>query len=230
MVVGYVRVSKDDQHLSVEAQRRELERWCVEQGLTLDEVYTDVGISGATELDKRPGLLEALNAPEKGTILLVVRRDRLARDTLTAAMAGWIAIEAGAIIRSVHGGGDDSTPETVLMRTMIDAFAQYERALINMRTKAVLRRKRDKKEKTGGEVPYGWQLRADGIHLDSHAKEQDAILAARKLWEEGYSLRTIAVHLVELGHLPRSSSAWHPERVKHFLNAEALDWPREARS
>jgi DNA invertase Pin-like site-specific DNA recombinase len=54
-----------------------------------------VGISGAPELDKRPGLLEALNAPEKGTILLVVRRDRLARDTLTAAMAEWIATRAG---------------------------------------------------------------------------------------------------------------------------------------
>ena len=54
-----------------------------------------MGISGAPELDKRPGLLEALNAPEKGTILLVVRRDRLARDTLTAAMAEWIATRAG---------------------------------------------------------------------------------------------------------------------------------------
>jgi DNA invertase Pin-like site-specific DNA recombinase len=43
MVVGYVSVSKDDQHLSVEAQRRELERRCVEQGLTFDEVYADVG-------------------------------------------------------------------------------------------------------------------------------------------------------------------------------------------
>jgi len=58
-----------------------------------------VGISGATELDKRPGFLEALNALEKGTILPVVRRDRLARDTLTAAMAEWIATRAGATIR-----------------------------------------------------------------------------------------------------------------------------------
>jgi DNA invertase Pin-like site-specific DNA recombinase len=225
-----VSVSNDDQHLAVEARCRELERWCVEQGLTVDEVYADVGISGATEWDKRPGLLEALNALEKGTILRVVRRDRLARDTLTAAMAEWIATKAGATIRRVHGGGDDSTPEMMLRRTMIEAFAQYERALISMRTKAVSRRKRDKKEKTSGEVPYGWQLRADGIHLDPHAKAQDAIFAARKLREEGYSLRAIAVHLVELGHLPRSGRAWHSERVKHLLNAEALDWPWEVRS
>jgi DNA invertase Pin-like site-specific DNA recombinase len=99
VVVGYVRVSKDDQHPSVEAQRCELERWCAEQGLTLDEVYADVGISGATELDKRPGLLEALNALEKGTILLVVRPDRLGRDTLTAGMAERIPTKVGATIR-----------------------------------------------------------------------------------------------------------------------------------
>jgi DNA invertase Pin-like site-specific DNA recombinase len=176
------------------------------------------------------GLLEALNALEKGTILLVVRRDRLARDTRTAAMAEWTTTKAGATIRRVHGGGDDGTPERVLMRTMIEAFAQYERALISMRTRAVLRRTRDQKENTGGEVPYGWQLRADGIHLDPHTKEQGAILAARKLREEGYSLRTIAVHLVALGHLPRSGRAWHPETVKHLLSAEAWDWAREARS
>jgi hypothetical protein len=98
-----------------------------------------------------------------------------------------------------------------------------------MRTKAISRRKLDKKEKTGGEVPYGWQQQADGIHLDPHAKAQDAIVAARKLREEGNSLRAIAVHSVELDHLPRSGRAWHPERVKHLLSAEALDWPWEAR-
>jgi hypothetical protein len=91
------------------------------------------------------------------------------------------------------------------------------------------RRKLDKKEKTGGEVPYGWQQQADGIHLDPHPKAQDAIVAARKLREEGNSLRAIAVHSVELDHLPRSGRAWHPERVKHLLSAEALDWPWEAR-
>jgi DNA invertase Pin-like site-specific DNA recombinase len=171
MVIGYVRVSKDEQHLSLEAQRSELERWCADQGLALDEVYEDAGISGATELDKRPGLLGALNSLKEGSTLLVVRRDHLARDTLTAAMAERIATKAGATIRSVYGGCDENTPEMVLMRTMIDAFAQYERALISMRTKAALRSKRDKKEKTGGEVPYGWQLRADGVHLDPNSAE-----------------------------------------------------------
>jgi DNA invertase Pin-like site-specific DNA recombinase len=86
-VIGYVRVSTDEQTLSVEAQREALSSWCQAHGATLGAVYTDVGISGGAPLEKRPGLLAALSALTKGWALLVLRRDRLARDTLTAAIA-----------------------------------------------------------------------------------------------------------------------------------------------
>ena len=96
--VGYVRVSTDEQSLSVEAQQQALERWCQAHQAPLMAVYTDVGVSGGTPLEKRPGLLSALNALTRGRVLLVVRRDRLARDTLTAAMCEKIAQKVGASI------------------------------------------------------------------------------------------------------------------------------------
>jgi hypothetical protein len=77
---------------------------------------------------------------------------------------------------------------------------------------------------------YGWQLARDGVHLDPDGTEQDAIFAARKLKEEGHSLRAIAVYLVEQGHRPRKGNAWHPETVKHLLSAKALEWPEKARA
>ena len=104
-------------------------------------VYEDVGVSG-TPLEKRPGLLSALNALVRDRVLLVVRRDRLARDTLTAAMAERIAQNAGASIVTVGGEGNGDGPEAQLMRTILDAFAQYEKTLIVLRTKAGLARKR----------------------------------------------------------------------------------------
>jgi DNA invertase Pin-like site-specific DNA recombinase len=61
-VIGYVRVSTDEQTPSVEAQRETLSGWCQAHGATLVEVYTDVGISGGAPLEKRPGLLAALSA------------------------------------------------------------------------------------------------------------------------------------------------------------------------
>src|SRR5688572_7529178 len=95
-VIGYIRVSSDEQYFSVEAQCADLEQWCCTRRVPLIAVYTDVGMSGAAPLEKRPGLLAALAALTCGASLLVVRRDRLARDTLTAAMAERLAQKAGA--------------------------------------------------------------------------------------------------------------------------------------
>ena len=45
-VVGYLRVSTDEQSLSVEAQRATLTAWCQARRLTLVAVYEDVNVSG----------------------------------------------------------------------------------------------------------------------------------------------------------------------------------------
>jgi site-specific DNA recombinase len=175
------------------------------------------------------GGVAALSALKRGSILLVVRRDRLARDTLTAAIAERLAKKAGATIHSVSGNNGNG-PEDQLMRQVVDAFAQYERALISMRTKAALKHKQSKGEKTGGDVPYGWKLSRDGIHLDVDAEEQATIFAARALREQGLSLRSIALKLSEQGRFPRKGKAWHPETIKHLLSSKALEWPEAARS
>jgi DNA invertase Pin-like site-specific DNA recombinase len=218
MVIGYVRVSTDEQHLSVDAQREELERWCRAQRQTLSAVYEDVGVSGSAPIDKRPGLLAALNALRKGDILLVVRRDRLARSILAAALSEHIAAKAGATIRTVKDGCEEDTPETALMRTILDAFAQYERALIAMRTKAALQQKRAKGEKTGGAVPYGFKAVGRSVRrLERDEAEQAIIARAKALQAEGLSLRAIGRKLAEEGRRPRSGGAWHPETISNIL-------------
>lgn len=57
---GYLRVSTDAQTLSVDAQRARLTAWCVERHLALTAVYEDIGVSGGAALDKRPGLMAAI--------------------------------------------------------------------------------------------------------------------------------------------------------------------------
>src|SRR5262245_39686057 len=156
--IGYVRVSTDDQALSVEAQRARLTAWCAERRLPLAAVYEDIGVSGGADLGKRPGLLAATQALCPGTVLLAVKRDRLARDTMNAALIERLAERAGARVLTCDGAGEGDSPEAMLMRTMIDAFAQYERQIITARTKAALAVKRTKGEKLGGDVPYGYAL------------------------------------------------------------------------
>lgn len=218
--VGYVRVSTDEQSLSVDAQRQALERWCQAHQAQLMAVYTDVGVSGGTPLEKRPGLLSALNALTRGRVLLVVRRDRLARDTLTAAMCEKIAQKVGASILTVSGEGNGQGPEAQLMRTILDAFAQYEKALIALRTKAGMARKREKGERLGM-VPYGWQLDADGVHLIDHAPEQAVIVIVRALRASGLSYRAIAEALNRRGMVNRAGGRFNHTQVVRMLEDAA---------
>ena len=124
-----MRVSTSEQTLGVAAQRTALKRWCVGHGARRISVFVENGTSGAASFDKRPGLLGALAAlgQLRAGVLLVAKRDRLARDTLVAAMAERFAACNDAVVRSVDGISEGVGPEALLLRRIVDAFAEYER-------------------------------------------------------------------------------------------------------
>jgi hypothetical protein len=65
MVLGYVRVSMDEQHLSVEAQRSDLKRCCAEQGLVLDQLATE-GVHLETNPKEQDAIFEAWQLKAEG--------------------------------------------------------------------------------------------------------------------------------------------------------------------
>jgi len=220
--VGYLRVSTDDQHLGPEAQRAALERWCEANGAELVSVHVDRGVSGGAPLDKRPALLEALDTvAESGAgYLVVAKRDRLARDVMVAAMVERMAERSGAVIVAADGAGNGDSPEALLMRRMVDAFAEYERAIIRARTRAALAVKRSKGEKTGGRCPFGYRLAADGVHLEPEPREQRVVSLLKALRAEGLSLRAIAERLNADGVQARGRK-WYPMTISRVLEREA---------
>jgi DNA invertase Pin-like site-specific DNA recombinase len=198
-VVGYLRVSTAEQALGPEAQRAALERWCAANGAELVAVHEDIGVSGAVELDKRPGLALALDAlAELGAgVLLVAKRDRLARDVMTAAYCEATAAKHGARVISCAGEGEGTDPAAVLMRTIVDAFAQYERGLIAARTKAALQVKKARGEALGN-VPFG-KRRGPGGLLEDDPHEAPIAARIRALRAEGVSIRGIVAQLEQEG-------------------------------
>jgi len=207
--IGYIRVSTDEQHLGTEAQALALQAYADSHGFELAPACIDRGISGATPLDGRPGLLAAVAQLGPGDVLLVTRRDRLARDVVVAALVERLVERAGARIVSCAGEGSEGGPAGELMRSIIDAFAQYERALIRSRTRAALGVKRARGERTGS-IPVGH------VETDGHLEATPAVARARELRAAGESYASIGATLASEGHAP-TGKAWHITSVRRML-------------
>jgi DNA invertase Pin-like site-specific DNA recombinase len=140
-VIGYVRVSTDEQGVSgagLEAQRRSIEAECRRRGWELVETLEDRGYS-AKDM-RRPGVKEALRTLEAGeaNALVVAKLDRLSRSMIdfTGLMAkaqrqGWALIALDCAV-------DTSTATGEAMANMLATFAQFERRLIGQRTREAL--------------------------------------------------------------------------------------------
>jgi len=214
--IGYVRVSTDDQALSVEAQRVRLADWCVERGLPLVAVYEDIGVSGGADLDKRPGLVAAIDALTPGAALVAVKRDRLARDTMNAGMIERLAQRVGAKVLTCDGAGEGDSPEAQMLRGIIDVFAQYERALIRARTKIALARKRERGERIG-EIPYGYRVDDDHKTLLADDHEQTLVRAIREARQRGLSQRAVVTDLTRQGFTTRKGTVLGLRQVQRIL-------------
>jgi len=126
MLIGYARVSTDDQNL--ELQRDAL------QAAGCAHVFEDVGISGGAS--RRPGLSRALAALNPGDALVVWKLDRLGRSMphLVATLAD--LTKRGIGFRSLTEAIDTTTPAGRLMGHMLGALAEFERSMIGERTRA----------------------------------------------------------------------------------------------
>lgn len=124
-VLGYARVSTNDQDL--EAQRRRLRE---EAGAI--RVFEDV-ISGKSF--DRPGLAQLVDFARPGDIVCVVRLDRLGRSLkeLLETVDGFKA--ANLAFRSLEEGLDTSSAAGELVFHVFGAIAHFERRLIVERTR-----------------------------------------------------------------------------------------------
>lgn len=202
--VAYVRVSTDEQHLGPAAQRVAIEQWAAREGVVVVAWHTDAGVSGGAPIADRPALISALAdlATHGAGVFVVAKRDRLARDVIAAAMLERMVADCGARIVSTAGEGTDGDdPAAMLMRRMIDAFAEYERALIAARTRAALAVKKSRGERTGT-CPYGYTADADGL-LVADPAEQSVLARVREARARGLTVRAIADELRAAGIVSR---------------------------
>lgn len=219
--VGYCRVSTDKQAgsgLGLDAQHASVTAAAARLTLPLAQVFVDAGVSGSLALADRPVLMEAVSALKRGDVLLVAKRDRLGRDVVEVAMIERLITKRGARIVSAAGEGtENNDPSGVLMRRLIDSFAEYERLIIGARTRAALAAKRRRRERVSGAIPYGYMLSGDGRTLEPVDGEQRTLQTVRKLREGGHSFQAIADTLNERGLRTRTGTSWRWQYVCNLV-------------
>ena len=129
-LVGYARVSTDDQDLSLQMDS------LIGLGVTQDDIFTDK-VSGAKT--DRPGFGACLAQLQQGDTLVVWRLDRLGRSMHHLVELIEELRDRGIGFQSVSDGLIDTTsPSGELIFHIFSALAQFERRLIQERTKAGL--------------------------------------------------------------------------------------------
>jgi len=129
-LVGYARVSTNDQELSLQIDA------LLQHGVKKEHLFCDK-ISGAKE--ERPGLTACNEALRRGDTLVVWRLDRLGRSMRHLVNMIEDLKVRGIGFRSISDGMIDTTSASGdLVLNIFSALAQFERRLIQERTNAGL--------------------------------------------------------------------------------------------
>ena len=158
MLIGYARVSTEDQSLDLQLN-------ALHQA-DCGRIFTDK----ASATRNRPGLSEARSQLREGDMLVVWKLDRLGRSVKGLVDLIGELEHQGVQFRSLTDGIDTTTPHGRFFFHMMASLAQMERELIAERTKAGLdaARKRGrivgrKRRMTLGKIESAKQLLGGGM-------------------------------------------------------------------
>jgi DNA invertase Pin-like site-specific DNA recombinase len=226
-VAAYLRVSTDrqvEEGLGLEVQEQAIRAWARTHKHRVVLWSRDEGVSGSNGLETRHGLLEALSAVHDGTAqgLVVFRLDRLARDLVV--QEGLLAelrrlgaeVFSTSAAESAYVTDDPNDPSRKLIRQVLGAVAEYEKAMVVFRLRMGRERKAQKGQYAGrGSPPLGF--RAEDRELVPDEEEQKALERILALRAEGRSYRFIAETLHAEGYTPKRSARWHPETLRKIV-------------
>jgi DNA invertase Pin-like site-specific DNA recombinase len=145
MLIGYMRVSKDDGSQSTNLQQDAL----LAGGVNKEFIYQD---HSSGKRDDRPGLQNCLKALRAEDTLVVWKLDRLGRDLrhLVNTVHDLTARNIGFTVLTGHGAAIDTTTASgKLVFGIFAALAEFEREMIKERTLAGMASARARGRKGG---------------------------------------------------------------------------------
>jgi DNA invertase Pin-like site-specific DNA recombinase len=202
-------------------QLQAIETYAKRAGIELAGSFYDEAVKGSDPIDTRPGfgaMLEALEANGTKTII-VETANRFARDLMVQEV-GFAMLKA----RDIHIIAADSptsflddTPTARLIRQVLGAVSEFEKAMLV----AKLRGARDRKRRTGVKVEGRKSIAEQTMDRDGRDGPATIALArslARSRPKGGKrSLREISAELAAAGYTSRTGRPYAPTAVKLML-------------
>lgn len=152
-VFGYVRVSttqQADEGESLQVQRRQITGYAQMQGLKIEKVFVERGISGSKPLDDRPQGSALIGTLRPGDTVITAKLDRMFRSASNALEIMGAMKKAGISLHMLDLGGDvTGNGVSKLVFTILAAVAEAERDRIRER---ITEAKRDQRAQGGTSV------------------------------------------------------------------------------
>src|SRR5699024_10287934 len=198
---AYYRVSTQTQaeQNGIEMQISEIERYCKENGILIDGVFKDEGISGTKA--KRGGVNDLPAILEKGDRVIVQNTSRLWRNDSVKVMIHHEMKKCGADIISIEQKTYSiysKDPNDFLFNGMMELLDQYERMTISMKLAKGRKARAKSGNKPCGTAPIGYRWEGNKVVIDYNnqlvvqdifkifLEEKNLSETQRKCKEKGY--------------------------------------------
>lgn len=219
--IGYIRVSTEEQAnsgLSLSGQAEKIKAYCSLNDIELVEIVSDAGLSGKNT--DREGLQKILSLCGNKAIdaIIVYKLDRLSRKTVDVLNLIETFEKKNVAFHSIVEKIDTKSAIGKFFLTITAAFAQMERDTISERTSFALKEKR-RQGKLAGNIPYGFDLAADGETLIENKNEMKALEIMTELRARRVTFKGIVDELHSRGYRSKSGGLWYAGTIQKLLEA-----------
>lgn len=215
---GYLRTSsaanvgadKDSER----RQRQAIESFAKSAGYVIEEWFYDAAVSGSDDINARPGFTALLKgiAGNGVRVILVETANRFARDLMVQEVGcmklrqlGVELVAADSPEAFVH-----DTPTAVMVRQILGAVAQFEKAALVAKLKGARARKRAEKGKCEGRKSHA-ETRPEAVKLAKKLRAIETATGRRT------SYAKISAQLAEVGHLNEKGRPFNTKSVRAML-------------
>lgn len=236
-VIGYLRVSTSGQAkdgYSLSYQQDEIRSYCQAQSWSLQDIFTDEGISGAKvdedalEVD-RIGFQSMLAALSTQAIdaVVVLNTSRLWRSDIVKVLVHREFKKYGVDVKSIEQPSYSiykKDPSDFLINGLMELLDAYQRLEISMKLSRGRNKKAQQGGYAGGRAAYGYKARKGQKSIEVNESQAQTVRRLFDIREQhpAWTLTELATNLNEEGYTTQQGKSFTKVQVKRILDRKAF--------